>query len=169
MSIIDVKRVAEQLDFLANHFVEDPWKVDEPGSDHEVTELTTKWYTKENKLRRRIKLSLRWLGTNESILHSLHYKGLELYKWRLRMFIYSLKKDKYSPDYSLRDGTVVAVWAETGDYLISVQPAVGDKVAKFLREDPTNPHAVEIATEIQKAWDTAFDDPENKTMYRETA
>jgi len=174
--MVDVSKVAAQLDFLANHFVEEPWKVDDPDAEHTVKGLTTSWVINYNKLSTRVKRASTWIFHKNSQLDHLFYELDErsvpffIYKIQsnFRMFLYHLKKESNKPDYSLRDGTVVAVWAETGDYLISVQPAVGDKVAKFLRENPTNPYAIEVAEEIQKGWDAAYPDQRHKTMYKET-
>lgn len=173
--MLDVQKVAASLDFLANHFVEEPWTIDEQDSQHRVVGLNTKWYIKHNRLFSRFRRSVGWLFSKGSSLDDVFYELDESSKpfWVYRILAnismakYSLRKDPNRPDYSLREGTVVALWAETGDYLISMQPAVGDKVAKFLRENPDNPYAIEIAEEIQKGWEIAFPNLANKTMYKE--
>lgn len=64
-----------------------------------------------------------------------------------------LRTEDHRPDGVLDGGAVITHWEETGEYLQMVQPSVGALLAKFLREDPSHPNAVEIRTELDRLYD----------------
>jgi hypothetical protein len=92
-----------------------------------------------------------------SILHE--YRGFfdRLYWWGI-MFRVHIKKENHSPDGVLNGGSVITFWEEDGEYIQMVGPTVGVRIAEFLSAEPNNPHAIAIATEIDRIWSIAYPD-----------
>jgi|GEM_PF-6559800 len=61
-----------------------------------------------------------------------------------------MSKDDHLPDGVLCGGGVITFWEEDGEYIQWVGPTVGEKIADFLEAEPTNPHAIEIAKEMNR-------------------
>ena len=137
------------LDLAANHFQHNDWNY--TRSSHIKSINYTSGYDKNNELRYRVKECLRWLfGPTPDFIKSLDRKVVDRFKSRLRIAIYSLRKECHIPDGVLDGGEVITQWEETGEYLQLVQPSVGALLAKFLKEDPKHPHAKAITAELER-------------------
>lgn len=73
-----------------------------------------------------------------------------VYYTALAWFRVSVRKHTNMPDGTINGNPIF--WEEDGEYIEVVGPTVGEKIADFLEQDPTNPHAIAIATEIQRIW-----------------
>lgn len=101
-----------------------------------------------NRLRRALKWLLgpspKWIrvldGQKNIFQHIAH---------RVGMFAHVIKRDKSVPDGSISD-KIIVYWEEDGEYLQLVQPSVGSLLADFLVAEPSNPHAIKIAAEIDR-------------------
>lgn len=111
-------------------------------------------YQGRNRLDRRITRGLRQ-AFGRGFLDNEHW-------WRqgsLRQLWYHLYfsilvnvKDSNAPDGVLKGGSVIVHWEEDGEYIESVGPTVGERIADFLEAEPDNEHAKAIAAEMQRVW-----------------
>jgi hypothetical protein len=144
-----MKDAVKYLDLAANHFKHNDWNY--TRLSHIKSIRYESEHDKNNKLLSRIKNSLGWLfGPTPDYVKYLDRGLVRQFKTRLGMTIFSLKREQHIPDGVLDDGGVITQWEETGEYLQFVQPSVGSLLAKFLKEDPENPHAKAIIAELER-------------------
>jgi hypothetical protein len=109
-------------------------------------------YTGYHTFRRRLKraLNLKMLFGSDSISRALGFGWTP--SRALTWIQVSLRKEKNLPDGIIKGGSVITFWEEDGEYIETVGPTIGEKVADFLEQDPENPHAQSIAAEIRRVW-----------------
>lgn len=105
-----------------------------------------------NSVPQRIKraFDVRHLTGTDSISRQFGWKWNLIGAWA--WIVVSLRTDRNTPDGSLNGGCVLTFWEEDGEYIETVGPTVGQKIADFLEAEPTNPHAIAIAREIERIW-----------------
>jgi hypothetical protein len=134
----------EYLDFISNVFVHRDW---EYTRDTNIKKIEyKKGFDDLNTVKFRIKMAFRSLTRSKK--HGILYDTN--LRQRIVMSFYHLKKDANLPDGHLDGGNVITFWEETGEYIQLVQPSVGSLLAKFLKEDPENPHAKIINAELDR-------------------
>lgn len=69
------------------------------------------------------------------------------YWWRIRMFLFVLKRDKNLPDGVLAGGNVITFWEEYGEYIQLMQPSIGDLLADLMDAHPDLPEVQALAAE----------------------
>src|SRR5690625_4054955 len=118
------------------------------------------WVHEESTLRalngstvwERFKDGIEWLWIRDPL------KGIRLnrvpYLWRFRMIWYAWR-DKYKWFDSQLDGTNHFMWQEDADYVVLVQPKVGEVIGQFLLDEPDHPHAIKIAEAVKEASERA--------------
>jgi hypothetical protein len=144
-----MKDAVKYLDLAANHFKHNDWNY--TRLSHIKSIRYESEYDKNNKLLHRVKECLIWLfGPTPDFIKSINKKVVDRFESRIRIAIFSLRKDCHIPDGVLDNGEVITQWEETGEYLQLVQPSVGALLAKFLKEDPEHPHAKAITAELER-------------------
>lgn len=114
-------------------------------------------YTGRNSLLNRIHRAFEWrMLTGKDGLFGreqrLSLRFLHAWAW----VVISIRKERNLPDGKV--GPVIAFWEEDGEYIEMVGPTIGERIAEFLIAEPTNPHAIAIAAEIQRV--AALPEPE---------
>ena len=149
MSTKKAKKSVEYLDLLANHFEFRDWDYTRNSNIKDI--YYTKGNDEYNSWKSRIRQANFWMfGKTPEWYASLGEKN-SLAK-RFRMAIYSLKRDRNTPDGILDSGNIITHWEETGEYLSMVQPTVGALLANFLKEESEHPHAKLITKELDRLY-----------------
>ena len=142
-------KTLDYLDSLANHFAERDWDYTRFSHIKDIT------YEKGhddpyNKLSTRLRQAVFWMfGKTPDWIVDLEGRKHTLSQ-RISMAIYSLKRDRNTPDGVLDSGNIITFWEETGEYLNLMQPTVGALLVTFLKEEPEHPHAILITKELER-------------------
>lgn len=81
----------------------------------------------------------------------------------LRAWVWSLvalRKESNRPDGQING--ILTHWEEDGEYIALFQPRVGVKVIEFIRDNPDNPHAQAIMTEMRACKELSWPSKENE-------
>lgn len=113
----------------------------EPGGDVRIH--------KGSSFLERLKDALPWLWASSDKIYWANDRPII---WRLEM-VWHVLTEKYVDVDDVLDDDIYVTWRETADYLLLVQPLVGEVIGDFLIEEPDHPHAINIAKAIQKAED----------------
>ena len=151
----DVKKVGKYVKSLATHFQSqtEGWYYTRDLGDMEFIRYKRD-YTGYNHWTKRVKRAFDWKHlTGRDSFSKLfrqtrsRYGLLHAIAW-IRV---SLRKDSNLPDGVV--GGAITMWEEDGEYIESMGPTIGARVADFLMEEPDHPHAIRIAEEIERiAW-----------------
>ena len=137
----------DYLDALANHFAPRDWDYTRKSNIEDI--YYTKGNDDYNSWKSRIRQAEFWLfGATPEWYSALGEKNT--IAKRFRMAIYSLKRDRNTPDGILDSGNIITFWEETGEYLNLMQPTVGSLLVTFLKEEPEHPHAILITKELER-------------------
>lgn len=126
-------------------FVTDWWK--QERSDVRIKTECSWW--------ERVKYSVRWLNPRRS--RYLKWDTKVPYLWRFGMVWFCYRKSRYETVDDVLDGNNYFTWGEAADYVVMVQPLVGEVIGQFLIDEPDHPHAIKIAEAVREALDNARD------------
>lgn len=126
-------------------FVTDWWK--QERSDVRIKTECSWW--------ERVKHSVRWLNPRRS--RYLKWDTKVPYLWRFGMAWFCYRKTRYETVDDVLDGNNYFTWGEAADYVVMVQPLVGEVIGQFLIDEPDHPHAIKIAETVREALDNARD------------
>lgn len=139
----DVQKMGERLQSYP--FVTDWWK-QEPANIRIRTNYTA-W--------QRAKWALAWLNPWKT-RRSLKFDDDKPLVWRFGMVWFSWKEAKYDSVDDVLGGDNYFTWGENADYMVMVQPKVGEVIGQFLIDEPDHPHAIKIAKAVQEALNNAI-------------
>ena len=135
-----VREQGQSLLDYATHFSQSDWNYTRDlGKLHSI-----RYDLEHETLRGRVKRACGYLFSRQAEWE----KELPVPRWRMAKHV--MRRDRNLPDGVLDNGGILVYWEENGEYIQKVQPSVGELVARFLLEDPGNPHAVRIAAELER-------------------
>lgn len=158
----DKKQVLEFFEFVADKFADnhgEGWSLS--GGNENFKHIRYKsdqegYESFWNRVKRAVRFYFKatpFLGEEPSYTWLMHPIGRAKIAYKVH-----IKPDSHTPDVFINGGSILAHWAEDGEYIMLMSPTVGRIVLEMLQNEPNSEYSERILEEMTRIY--------NERMYK---